>query len=136
MWHSPDILGVLERLSRELSELSSFSAGDVVVRGFGDLGYEEFLCLPNGFLVSLFTGERSKVPESTSGKGAHLFKVPEWDELLEFLFHRGVVVSGFTRQASNRWSVELESGDALPLEGVSPMELLVKLLEWVVYERS
>lgn len=60
----------------------SIEAGTHLSRGFADLGYEQFIVLPAGSLVSLFTGDRSTLSDEHK---QFFFCVPTVDALCAFL---------------------------------------------------
>lgn len=81
IYASPEYLRRCEKLGAIRSNVR-FEAGQKIARGFADLGYEEFLLLPNNTLLSLFSGKLSDFPEE------HLkffFWVPTSEELLQEL---------------------------------------------------
>lgn len=57
-------------------------AGTHVSRGFADLGYEQFIVLPAGTLLSLFTGDRSTLLDEHR---QFFFCVPTVDTFCSFL---------------------------------------------------
>ena len=59
--------------------------GAQVARGFADLGYEEFVIIAEGQIVSLLTGVRGEMP---AGHAGHFFVVPSVDQLCDELATR------------------------------------------------
>ena len=64
-----------------------FEPGDIVARGFADLGFEEFQVLPSSKLLSLTAGTVSALPTEHSN---HFFWIPSVDEIVGLLERRGV----------------------------------------------
>lgn len=82
-----------------------FEPGDIVARGFADLGHEEFQVLPGAKLLSLTAGSVSAISQDQS---AHLFWIPSVDETVELLEKRGAVCIGVRRIDRRDWSVEVQ----------------------------
>ncbi len=83
--------------------------GTRVGRGFADLGYEEFSILTAGKMVSLMTGQVSKLPEDWSER---LFLIPNVDTLSDCLSAKGHTVKSMTPVTSSSWQIEV-SGSAV-----------------------
>lgn len=92
-----------------------FEPGDVVARGFADLGFEEFQVLPGPSLLSLTTGAVTKLPEDHR---QHFFWIPSVDEGIELLESCGVVINSISRQDGREWSLVFQNGQGDP-QGVA-----------------
>ena len=80
--------------------------GTHVGRGFADLGYEEFLWLPNGQLLSLYTGAQTAFPE---GHRDHFFAVPTIDGVIQELSRRGFDVATTEFIDQRQWRILVRS---------------------------
>ena len=87
-----------------------FEPGDIVARGFADLGYEEFQVLPSQKLLSLTAGTVSSLPADHSN---HFFWIPSLDEMTELLERRGVPCVSCKRVERREWLVEAQFGDEI-----------------------
>ena len=87
-----------------------FEPGDIVARGFADLGYEEFQVLPSQKLLSLTAGTVSSLPADHSN---HFFWIPSLDEITELLERRGVPCLSCKRVDQREWLVEAQFGDEI-----------------------
>jgi hypothetical protein len=87
-----------------------FEPGDVVARGFADLGFEEFQVLPSSKLLSLTAGTVSALPTEHTN---HFFWIPSVDEIVELLERRGVPCVSCKRIDQRDWFVEAQFGDEL-----------------------
>lgn len=87
-----------------------FEPGDVVARGFADLGYEEFQVLPSQKILSLTAGSVSALP---SEHASHFFWIPSIDEITEILERRGVPCVSCSRVERREWLVEAHFADEL-----------------------
>jgi len=86
-----------------------FEPGDVVARGFADLGFEEFQVLPGPRLLSLTAGTASALPEEHRG---HFFWIPSVDEAIELLEVRGAQLDVCRREDGRTWILEMRLDDA------------------------
>lgn len=66
MWSTNAFLKSCEQL-KELGLAPEFRKGERVARGFADLGYEEFYCLSEHSLVSIFTGHTTTLAPEHRG---------------------------------------------------------------------
>jgi len=87
-----------------------FEPGDIVARGFADLGYEEFQVLPSSKILSLTAGSVSALP---SEHASHFFWIPSTDEITEILERRGVPCVTCSRVDQREWLVEAQYADEL-----------------------
>ncbi len=86
-----------------------FEAGDVVARGFADLGFEEFQVLPGPRLLSLTAGTASTLPEEHR---QHFFWIPSVDETVELLEVRGAHIRACMREEERDWVVTICTQDS------------------------
>lgn len=101
MWSRPSTLRLCQDIQR-CGLSPSFSAGERVGRGYADLGVEEFLLLPSGKMLALFSGSKSDFP---SGHEQHFFRVWQEAELLDELSRRGVTIDSVQYVGQRRWKV-------------------------------
>jgi hypothetical protein len=80
-----------------------FEPGDLVARGFADLGYEEFQVLPGTRLLSLTAGTNTPLPEEHRH---HFFWIPSIDESVSLLEQAGVTCLRCDRIDAREWNVE------------------------------
>jgi len=109
MWFSRQQFAVAAELKQWGVE-PRFEPGDVVARGFADLGYEEFQVLPSAKLLSLTAGTVSALPTDHAN---HFFWIPSIDEITELLERRGVPCVSCKRIDQRDWLVEAQLGDEL-----------------------
>lgn len=82
-----------------------FEAGMRVGRGYADLGYEEFLLLPNGKLVSLVNGSSSELPQTHI---AHFFSIPDAAALVQEIRRRGFNVTSIEFAEQREFRIRAE----------------------------
>jgi hypothetical protein len=82
-----------------------FEPGDLVARGFADLGYEEFQVLPGTRLLSLTAGTTTPFPVEHSH---HFFWIPSIDESVALLERAGVKCLRCDRIDAREWNVEAQ----------------------------
>lgn len=103
-----------------------FEPGDVVARGFADLGHEEFQVLPGAKLLSLTAGTVSAVPD---GHAQHFFWIPSIDECVELLEKRGAACLSCQRQDRREWLVQAQCcGEIEAQRAASLHEALLRAL--------
>lgn len=105
MWISPEQFQLVQEL-REAGLEPRFEAGDIVIRGFADLGYEEFQILPGGNILSLTAGTVSALDTDQRG---HFAWLPSIDEVIGLLEKRSFVISKLVRQEAREWSLSLST---------------------------
>ena len=81
-----------------------FEVGDVVARGFADLGFEEFQVLPGPRLLSLTAGTVTQLPDEHR---QHFFWIPSVDEAVALLEIQGYTVVSLTREEAREWRLSL-----------------------------
>ena len=100
-----------------------------VARGFADLGFEVFLFMPNGKLLSLLTGEQSKI----SSEDPHLFRVCFADDLHEELLDRGWNIDLLEFQNQRNWSLKLSKlNEHFETRADTLLEVLLSALTTIV----
>ncbi len=104
MWFTRDQFELCSEL-RSWGLEPRFEAGDIVARGFADLGHEEFQVLPGPKLLSLTAGTTSSVPE---GHASHFFWIPSVDECVDLLEKRGVVCLSCERRDGREWVLQAQ----------------------------
>jgi hypothetical protein len=82
-----------------------FEVGDIVARGFADLGFEEFQVLPGQKLLSLTAGTVSVLPLNHVH---HFFWIPSVDECIELLEQAGVKCIHCERRDNREWHLEVQ----------------------------
>ncbi len=108
-----------------------FEPGDIVARGFADLGFEEFQVLPSSQLLSLTAGTVSRIPEDHRG---HFFWIPSADEAIDWLEARGVVIRECVRNDGRSWTMTLQQPDGVVREvrGESLHEVVLRALHAIL----
>jgi hypothetical protein len=107
MWFTKRIFAICSEL-KQWGLKPRFDAGDIVARGFADLGHEEFQVLPGSKLLSLTAGTVSGLQDDTA---MHFFWIPSVDESTELLERAGVKCLSMTREDMREWCVEAQYGD-------------------------
>ena len=107
--------------------------GDVVVRGFADLGFEEFQVLPGGKLLSLTAGTITTLPPEHT---QHLFWLPSIDEVTEILERKGVMCLSSRRHDQREWVVEAQYDAALEAHRSESLHTALLLVLRAVYKRA
>ena len=134
MWFTRDQFALCNEL-RVWGLEPRFEPGDVVARGFADLGYEEFQVLPGPSLLSLTAGTVTRLPDDHQG---HFFWIPSVDECIALLESKGVVLDQLTRVDSREWALAFnDPGDReLSVRGESLHEVLLKGLHGLLSETA
>jgi len=78
--------------------------GELVARRFADVGYEEFLVLPQGKMVSILSGTITMIPTDDD---ASLFVVPSVERLVSWCEEIGGKVVSIERVDLRDWCVKL-----------------------------
>ncbi len=108
MWFSRDQFALCNEL-RVWGLEPRFEPGDIVARGFADLGFEEFQVLPGPRLLSLTAGTASALPDEHRG---HFFWIPSIDEAVELLEVRGAQIESCKRDDGRDWILEMRIADS------------------------
>jgi len=109
MWFSREQFSVCSE-AKQWGLEPRFEPGDIVARGFADLGFEEFQVLPSSKLLSLTAGTVSALPTEHAN---HFFWIPSVDEIVDLLERRGVPCVSCRRIDQRDWKVEAQFGDEL-----------------------
>lgn len=99
MWFTREQFEICQELKRWGLE-PRFEPGDVVARGFADLGFEEFQVLPSNGLLSLTAGTVSALPAEHTH---HFFWIPSVDEAVDLLEKMGAVCRSCARENGREW---------------------------------
>jgi hypothetical protein len=124
VWYSREQFALCDEL-RIWGLVPRFEPGDVVARGFADLGFEEFQVLPGPSLLSLTAGTTKALPEDHRH---HFFWIPSVDETVELIESRGGVLESCQRQDGRTWVVKMRLAQHESLVDVSDATLHTALL--------
>ena len=126
MWFTRDQFALCDEL-RIWGLEPRFEPGDVIARGFADLGFEEFQVLPSSQMLSLTAGSISRIPDDHKG---HFFWIPSVDEGIAWLEARGVTVQQCTREDARTWTLSLlqPGGESVEARGESLHETVLRAL--------
>jgi len=120
MWNDRSYLELLGKLA-DRGYLREFECGDVVGRGFADVGYEEFVVLPDAKLCSLCTGQVVDLPESgrdqVSASRYH-FLVPTLQQLGDIICRAGFENIRIETELGAFWRASLDDGRVFPENNV------------------
>jgi hypothetical protein len=106
--------------AKEAGYKPDFSVGNVVGRGFADLGVELFEILPADKILSLYTGKLANfAPEDRD----RFFQVPSVDAVVDRIERSGDRVFSISQLKSRDWRVQLDSGEVF--EGPSIEEAVL-----------
>jgi hypothetical protein len=90
-----------------LGAFKQFGAGDVIARGFADVGFEEFFILYDGSLLSLTSGDRSNLADSEKHA---FFLIPSVDDIIEEMACLGGIIEQIQKlPAPLGWRIEISS---------------------------
>lgn len=122
LWSTPVFLKLAQELHRSGIKFP-IGPGIKVARGFADLGAEEFIVMPGKKLVSLFTGEKSSMPDDFED---HFFVVPNFESLIEafHLYHLTIPLVELSDDGS--WLVD---GSKVESAEEAMMSILIKSVE-------
>jgi hypothetical protein len=106
----------------------SFEVGQIVARGFADIGSEEFLVLPGEKLLSLTAGTIKPIPEDHK---EFFYWIPSEDECAKQIDLTGVSKIAIGRESTRKWVVTCEvDGEAIETsDKVLRIALIQMLLE-------
>lgn len=85
--------------------LPTFEVGQIVARGFADIGSEEFLVLPGEKLLSLTAGTVKPIPEDHK---EFFYWIPSEDECARQIDLLGVSKLSVERELARKWVVTCE----------------------------
>jgi hypothetical protein len=126
MWFTRDQFALCNEL-RIWGLEPRFEPGDIVARGFADLGYEEFQVLPGPALLSLTAGTVTRLPEDHQ---SHFFWIPSVDECIAELESKGAVLDGLQRVDGREWVLGFHhtDGSEQSVRGESLHDVVLKAL--------
>lgn len=126
MWFTPNHFALCNTLRLRGLE-PRFEVGDVVARGFADLGFEEFQVLPGPRILSLTAGTAKPLPDDHR---QHFFWIPSVDESVELLEARGVTIEACTREDHRTWTIKAsrQTGTSIEVAARSLHEALLQAL--------
>lgn len=105
MWNNVEFLKLCESL-KSAGRPGKFGSGTRISRGFADVGFEEFVILPNGKTMSLFTGAQSEFLDEHKG---FFFEVPTVEDFLVELEIRGERIVAVEFIDQREWRVQTTS---------------------------
>lgn len=108
MWFTRQVFELCHAL-KEAGLQPRFEPGDIVARGFADLGFEEFQVLPGPKLLSLTAGTMTTLQDDHRH---FFFWVPSVDETVELIEREGWVARMCERGDTREWRVEFVRRDA------------------------
>lgn len=129
MWFSREQFKVCQEL-KTWGLQPRFEVGDVVARGFADLGFEEFQVLPGNKVLSLTAGTASPLPHDHLH---HFFWIPSVDECVDLLEHAGARCLASERVEQREWRVQVQVADALSVSTNESLHLALLLALQSVY---
>ena len=108
MLASPDFIPLVVKLGQ--SDLFRvFKPGSHLLRGYADLGHEEFVLVSAGKLVSLYTGVTSTLPEGHE----HFFhQVPTIDEISDLILRQDFDIKDVVYAEQRSWKISAEHIDS------------------------
>jgi hypothetical protein len=112
MWNDRRYLEILGKLA-DRGYFREFECGDVVGRGFADVGYEEFVVLPDARLCSLYTGQVVNLPPSDGNHGnasRYHFLVPTLQQLGDIICRAGFDNIRVETELGAFWKASFEDG--------------------------
>ncbi|MFN4895272.1 MAG: hypothetical protein ACK5GN_04165 [Pseudomonadota bacterium] len=126
MWFTPNHFTLCNSL-RLLGLEPRFEVGDVVARGFADLGFEEFQVLPGPRILSLTAGTVKPLPDDHR---EHFFWIPSADEVVSLIEQSGATINECFREDCRDWRivVQISSGKAFTVSARSIHETLLRAL--------
>ena len=130
MWSNPRFLKLCEALKTKRGEVP-LQDGMKVARGFADLGYEEFLLLPGGKLLSLYSGQVTPFPEQHAN---FFFEVPAADEISDRIVRELWDIQSLTFEDQRSWKARLKhskTGESREFTAPTIEELFVTALTGV-----
>lgn len=102
--------------------------GQIIARGFADLGYEEFSVIASDKIVSLYTGQISKLKAEES---KFFFLVPTCDELISYITKRNMDIQRLEYIHQRVWrlsAVSCHNNEAKMFEAKNIKEVLMQSL--------
>ena len=125
MWSKRTFLEQCEKL-RESMLAPTFTDGEIVSRGFADLGFEEFLVLPGKKLLSLQAGTVGEIPEQHRH---FFFRVPSVDDMINLMENLGLNGITCDREDQRIWKVKVEiRGEEYSFSAPTLKDVLIQAL--------
>jgi hypothetical protein len=118
MWFTRQIFELCQTL-KEAGIQPRFEIGDVVARGFADLGFEEFQVLPGPKLLSLTAGTASALLDEHRH---FFFWIPSVDETVMLLEREGAKISVCHREDARQWVIKLTKAEEMGQEEREELE--------------
>lgn len=112
MWCDPVIFSLCEALKTAGRE-PVFAPGRRLARGFADLGHEEFVMLPSGKLMSLFSGAVAPLPEEHR---KFFFEIPTLTHITEEIEAHGGQLLNINRIDARSWTVTARDANGATIE--------------------
>ncbi len=109
-----------------------FEPGDVVARGFADLGYEEFQVLPGPKLLSLTAASVTNLPPDDT---KHFFWIPSVDESFSLVERLGADHLVCSRVDGREWEVSCQVRGEKVLESARDLHLAALKALLASYQR-
>jgi len=131
VWSDQKILEKYQLLSR-LGHSSRLEVSELLGRGFADLGFEVFVLLPGGKLLSLFTGSTSTLPDAEAPDRANFFAILSADQIVDALVELGVTIESLTFCDQREWCLQLKLANSLESELYYAKELEEVLLDALI----
>lgn len=137
MWCCTELFQYLEALCACDNEhvrevLTSFEVGDDLVRGFADVGYEEFVLLPNNQVCSKLSGVVKSLNDS---EVRHFFRVPSVSDWGDVICRMGGSDLDLGTELGSRWIAAVDIGqerERFSVNGKTAESCLAKLVSLVV----
>lgn len=113
MLASPDLIDIVVKLG-QANLFRSFRLGAHLVRGYADLGNEEFIIVGDRKLVSLYTGKPSSLPE---GHEHFFYRVPTSQEITDVISRKYFDIVEVCYKEQREWHISAKNiNDATQLQ--------------------
>lgn len=132
MWFTKEQFAICNEL-KQWGLQPRFEPGDIVARGFADLGHEEFQVLPGPKLLSLTAGTVSQVQDDSA---SHFFWIPSVDEITALLEKAGAQCVSLARQEQREWVVEAQHRDSIECQRARSLHEALLLVLRAVFKRN
>jgi hypothetical protein len=132
MWFTKEQFAICNEL-KQWGLQPRFEPGDIVARGFADLGHEEFQVLPGPKLLSLTAGTVSQVQDDAA---LHFFWIPSVDEITTLLEKAGAQRVSLSRQDQREWVAEAQHRDSIECHSARSLHEALLLVLRAVLKRN
>lgn len=132
MWFTKEQFAICNEL-KQWGLQPRFEPGDIVARGFADLGHEEFQVLPGPKLLSLTAGTVSQVQDDSA---LHFFWIPSVDEITTLLEKAGAQCVSLSRQNQREWVAEAQHRDSIECQRARSLHEALLLVLRAVLKRN